>query len=106
VESIKVTMVDYRAKDVDHIELKVGEIRTLESLRQAVVPPYVMIIPFLELPAGVELVRQDNLEEDGINGSIYTLRATAKGEGALRVGFRDLRTREVVIEKSIRVSVR
>jgi hypothetical protein len=99
-------MVDYRAKDVEQIELKIGETRTLESLRQAVVPPYVMIIPFLELPPGVELVRQDNLEEDGINGSIYTLRATAKGAGALRVGFRDLRTKEVVIEKSIRVIVR
>jgi hypothetical protein len=106
LESIKVTMVDYRAKDVDHIELKVGEVRTLESLRQAVVPPYVMIIPFLELPPGVELLRQDNLEEDGINGSIYTLRATNAGEGTLRVGFRDLRTKQVVIEKSIRITVR
>jgi hypothetical protein len=98
-------MVDYRATDIEQLVLIVGEIRTLESLRQAVVPPYVMIIPFLELPDGVELVRRDHLEEDGIHGCIYTLRAITPGEGVLRVGFRDLRKGDVVIEKSIQVKV-
>jgi hypothetical protein len=99
-------MVDNRATDVDRIEMKVGEIQTLESLRQAVVPPYVMIVPFLELPVEVELVRQDNLDEDGINGCIFTLRAIAVGNGILRVGFRDLRKGNIVIEKKIQVKVR
>jgi hypothetical protein len=98
-------MADYYATDVDCIELSVGEICTLESLRQAVVPPYVMIVPFLELPAGIVLVRQDNLDEDGIHGCVFTLRAVAVCEGVLRVGFRDLRKGNVVFEKSIRVSV-
>ncbi|HEX7445404.1 MAG TPA: hypothetical protein VF300_03355 [Methanothrix sp.] len=99
-------MVDYRAADVEHIELKIGEIRSLESLRQAVVPPYVMIVPFLELPPWIELVRRDSLNEDGIHGSIFTLRALAAGNGALRVGFRDLKNGNVVIEKHIRVNAR
>ena len=99
-------MVDYRATDVGSFEMKVGETHTLESLRQAVVPPYVMIVPFLELPDEVKLVRQDNLNEDGIHGCVFALRAVAVGEGVLRVGFRDLRKGDVVIEKSIQVKVR
>ena len=98
-------MVDYSAADIEHLDMRIGEIRTLESLRQAVVPPYVLIIPFLELPGEVELVSQDHLEEDGIHGCVYTLRAKAKGKGMLRLGFRDLRTGNVVIEKSIQVVV-
>jgi hypothetical protein len=98
-------MVDYSAADVVHIDMKVGDIRTLESLRQAVVPPYVMIIPFLELPACVELVSQKDFEGEGVHGCVFTLRATAAGEGVLRVGFRDVRTGNVVIEKSIGVKV-
>lgn len=99
-------MVDYRATDAGRIDLKIGEIRSLESLRQAVVPPYVMIVPFLELPTWIELVRQDNLEEDGIHGCIFTLRALAAGEGVLRVGFRDLMKGNVVIKKCIKVKAR
>ena len=105
MEPLKTAMVDYRASDIELIEMNVGETRTLESLRQAVVPPYVMIVPFLEVPAGVEVVRQDGLDEDGIHGCVYTLRAAAAGEGVLRVGFRDLMDGTTVMEKSIRVMV-
>ncbi len=99
-------MVDYRAGAVEKIDMEVGDIRTLESLRQAVVPPYVMIVPFLELPDAVELLRQDGLDEDGVHGGVYTLRAATVGDGVLRVGFRDLRGGDVVAEKRIRVTVR
>ncbi|MDD5759254.1 MAG: hypothetical protein PHI06_09245 [Desulfobulbaceae bacterium] len=99
-------MVDYRAGVVEKIDMKVGEIRTLESLRQAVVPPYVMIVPFLELPGAVELLRQDGLDEDGVHGGVFTLRAVTAGDGELRLGFRDLRGGDIVIEKRIHVTVR
>jgi hypothetical protein len=98
-------MVDFRAGEVERIDLKVGETRTLESLRQAVVPPYILIVPFLEMPPMLELVHQVGLDEDGVHGAVFTLRATAAGEGFLQVGFRDLREGKVVIEKSIRVKV-
>lgn len=106
MELVMVAMADYRAADVERIEMKVGQTQTLESLRQAVVPPYVMIVPFIELPAGVELVRRDNLDEDGIHGCVFTLRAIAVSEGTLRVGFRDLKKGNAVIEKNIRVKVK
>jgi hypothetical protein len=99
-------MADYRASDVERIVMNVGEISTLESLRQAVVPPYVLIIPFIELPAEVEVVGQDTLDEEGVHGCVFTLHAVAAGEGTLRVGFRDLRTQEIVLDKCIRVVVR
>lgn len=98
-------MADYRASDVDYIEMRVGEVLTLESLRQAVVPPYVMIVPFIELPPTMELVRQDNLEEEGVHGCTFTLRATAVGEGTMRVGFRDLREGKVALAKQIQARV-
>ena len=98
-------MLEYKAENVDHLELGDGEIFMLESLRQAVVPPYILIVPFIELPSGIELVRQDGLEEDGIHGANFMLRAAEAGEGELRVGFRDLRNGDVVIEKSIHARV-
>lgn len=99
-------MVDFRAGDVDQIDLPLGKDCTLESLRQAVVPPFVMIVPFLELPESVALVRQDGLDEDGIHGCVFTLRGLMIDSGTLRVGFRDLRTGKVVIERTIPVQVR
>lgn len=98
-------MADYRASDVENIEMRIGETSTLESLRQTVVPPYVLILPFIELPAGVELVRQDNLNEEGVHGCVFTLHAVTAGEGTLRVGFRDLRTQDVIKQKYIHVKV-
>ena len=65
-------MVTFRASDVDFIDMKVGEPITFESLRQAVVPPYVLIKPFIELPAFVSLVNQAGLNEDGIHGAVFT----------------------------------
>lgn len=97
-------MPDLRAKDLAHLDMVVGQDLTLESLRLAVVPPYVMVVPFVHLPPGVLLVRQDRLDEDGIHGCMFTLRATAAGEGVLRVGFRDLRSDEELLVKTIDVS--
>lgn len=98
-------MADYRASEVERITMDVGEVRTMESLRQAVVPPYVMIVPFVETPPILQVVRQDNFDEEGVNGCTFTLRATHSGQGIMRVGFRDLRENKVVIEKKINVTV-
>jgi len=96
-------MADVNATSADRIDLIVGEARTLESLRQAVVPPFVLIVPFLELPPFVRQLGQDGLAEDGVHGCVYAIEAEAPGAGPLRVGFRDLRTGTVVKEKTLRV---
>jgi len=96
----------FRAEDIDGIDLPVGQARTLESLRQAVVPPFILVVPFVELPAGVQLVRQDRLDEDGVHGCVFTLMATSPGIGELRVGFRDLRSGQVLRDKRIAVRAR
>lgn len=67
-----------------------GEVRTLESLRQAVVPPFVLIVPFIEAPEGIKVLGQQNLEEEGVHGCVYELEAVAPGRGWMRIGFRDL----------------
>jgi hypothetical protein len=63
-----------------------------------------MILPFIELPSFVELVRQDNFNEEGVHGCTFTLRARAAGGGMLRVGFRDLRGGQIVLEKTIEIT--
>lgn len=95
---------DLRAADVEHIELGVGESLRLESVRQAVVPPYVMLVPVIELPPHVVLVGQEGLDEDGVHGCIFTLQADRPGSGPLVVGFRDLRTGEIVRQKEITIT--
>lgn len=99
-------MPDFRASDTDRIDVKAGATITLESLRQAVVPPYVMIMPFIETSGEIEVLSQDGLGEDGVHGCVYQLKAGRAGQGAVRVGFRDLRTRAVVKERSIDIHVR
>ena len=81
----------FRAERVDSIVVDVGETFKLESLRQAVVPPYVALMPFIELPRGVVEVDQESLEEDGIHGVIHLLRAEVSVKGELTLGFKDLR---------------
>jgi hypothetical protein len=94
-----------RAEDIDELRLTVGERVDLESLRAAVVPPNLMLLPFVETPEEVGVEGQDGLDEDGVHGSVFHLRADKPGEGELVVGFRDLQTSEVTHRKAIRVAV-
>jgi len=81
-----------RAEKVDDLELTVGEEVLLESLRVAVAPPHLMLMPFIELPNGVQVEGQDALEEDGVHGCVYHIRATAPVDADIAVGFRDMQT--------------
>jgi hypothetical protein len=94
-----------RAEEIDELRLTVGERVDLESLRAAVVPPNLMLLPFVETPEEVGVEGQDGLDEDGVHGSVFHLRADKPGEGELVVGFRDLQTSEVTHRKAIRVAV-
>jgi hypothetical protein len=94
-----------RAGDVDELRLAVGERFELESLRQNVVPPYVMLTPFVETPAGMDVEAQQALPEDGVHGSIYRIRAGVPAHGELVVGFKDVLSGKVTHRKAIRVYV-
>ncbi len=98
-------MTVYRAESAGRLDLPAGTTFVLESLRQAVVPPYVLIVPFLELPPCLELLKDESLDQEGVHGATYTVRTLAPGGGTVRLGFRDLRTGQTVREKAIDVSV-
>ncbi len=98
-------MKHYYADQTNHIQLQVGEKIVLESLREAVVPPYLMLMPFVELPDGVILDEQLALDEDGVHGCTYILEGTAPCEGALSIGFRDMQSREITHQKEITIQV-
>lgn len=95
----------YRAELTNKLEIPRGSTFKLESLRQAVVPPYLMLMPFIELPQGIILEGQYPLGEDGIHGSIYQLKATEISEGDIIIGFRDMRTNEITHRKLIHFKV-
>jgi hypothetical protein len=93
-----------RAELVDQLDLRIGVPVELESLRQAVVPPYLMLSPFIETPGFIEETAQRSLDEDGVHGCTFVIQATGPGHGDLTVGFRDLQTDDVTHRKTITVS--
>jgi hypothetical protein len=98
-------MAHHRGDEVEQIEVAAGDTFTLQSLGQAVVPPYLLIVPAIELPPILAVVREDDPEGEGVRRVTYTLRAVAPGQGTLRIGFRDLQSGEMVRDKSIAVQV-
>jgi hypothetical protein len=95
----------YRAETIDRLDLSVGAIVMLESLRQAVIPPYLMLMPFIEVPESVTVLAQHAPDEEGSHGCVFQLRATDACVGEIAVGFRDLRTDEVTHRKVIPITV-
>ena len=97
-------MTDYLGSKTDRIEARVGETFRLELLRQAVVPPYLMLMPFIELPDFAKLAAEESLDEDGVHGCTFVIKALRAGNGALRLGFRDLQSDTITHEKMIATS--
>ena len=95
----------YRAETTDSLSIPVGITVELESLRQTVMPPYLMLVPFISVPDGIVVEEQRSLGEDGVHGCVYHLRATQSGEGEIAVGFRDMQTSEITHRKVIPITV-
>lgn len=94
----------YRSELIDNLNIPVGTTVRLESLRQAVVPPYLMLMPFIEVPDGIVVEEQYALDEDGVHGCVYLLRAAATCEGDIVIGFREIQTNEVTHRKVIHLT--
>lgn len=99
-------MEQYFADDIEQLTLTVGQPVALESLRVAVRPPYLMLLPFIEVPPEITVVEQRALDGEGVHGSTFILEATQPVEGSLTVGFRDLQSEEITHTKTVRVSAR
>lgn len=94
-----------KAEIVDNLELFVGETIKFESLRQPVVPPYLMLMPFIETPDKIIVENQYALDEEGFHGCIYQLKAEKACKGQIIIGFRDMQTGETTHRKEIPVIV-
>src|ERR1700731_2580628 len=93
------------AREAKTIKMHVGDKITLLSLRQPVVPPYVMLKPFIETPVGVSMEAQRTLPGEGLHGVDYDIKATVAGRGELVLGFKDRRTNKVTHEKRLLVDI-
>jgi len=96
----------HRSDLIDKLEISVGETVDLESLRESVVPPYLMLMPFIESPDEIAVEGQDNLDEDGVHGCIYHLKAEKACKVKIVVGFRDIQTNKITHRKSISIIAR
>lgn len=96
-------MLFFRSELTDEIVIPVDEYVQLESLRQAVVPPYLMLMPFIIVPDGIVVEDQLALDEDGVHGCIYVLRAERALIGDIEIGFKDMQTQEITHSKQLRV---
>lgn len=88
------------------LEMHVGDRVTLQSMRQAVVPPFHLLIPFIDLNAPVVMEGQCRVPGEGVHGVDYELRASSVGSGRVVVGFKDLRTQQVTHEKELLITVK
>lgn len=91
--------IHLNSEDIDEIQVNVGDRVLLESLRQAVVPPYLMIMPFYVLPEFIHFVESRPLDEDGVHGTIFVLDVKAAGQGELTVGFKDMQSGNITHQK-------
>jgi hypothetical protein len=94
--------IHLKSEDINEIKVNVGDRIFLESLRQAVIPPYLMIMPFYELPEFIHFVESLPLDEDGVHGTIFVLEVKAAGQGELTVGFKDMQSGHITHKKVLR----
>jgi hypothetical protein len=94
----------HRAEFTDNLKIEVGETIELESLRQPVALPYLMLMPFVEVPDEIIVEGQSRLDEDGVHGCVYQLKAKKTCEGEIAIGFRDIQTGEVTHRKVIQIT--
>jgi len=94
----------YRAELVSDLNIPVDTTVKLESLRESVVPPCLMLMPFIEVPDEIVVEGQEALDEDGVHGCVYSLRAAAAYDGEVVVGFRDMQTEKITHQKVIHIT--
>lgn len=89
----------YRPDQTNLIKLTTGEIFRLETQRIPVVPPYLMIIPFVDFDKDLlQKVEETAFEGEGVHGCTYRIRALSQGSGNIRIGFRDISNSSVTHE--------
>lgn len=104
-KAIHTVMKFRKAETANNLEFFVGETIKFESLRQPIVPPYLMLIPYIETPKGIIVESQYALDEDGYHGCIYQLKFEQICKSQIIIGFRDMITGKITHRKEIPVII-
>ncbi|BET69017.1 hypothetical protein ASA1KI_39350 [Opitutales bacterium ASA1] len=101
----KLEMAHDNTDAVDEIEISPGQIYVIESIPPDSVFTAGAPMPFAETPAHVTLERQIADDHPAGRRLVFTLRARRTGYGLLRIGYREVYSDRVLVEKRVRVSV-
>ena len=98
---IKNMKIEINAEETNKIEASVNDTIQLESLRESVVPPFLMLMPFCDLPPSLQLIETQALNEEGVHGVTFVIKVTGNADGKIKTGFKDLQTGKVTHQKII-----
>lgn len=87
------------------MKLKLGETYKIESLTHAVTPEFMLVEQELDLPLELGQEKKDPFQDEGVHGSIYTIKTLTVGKGTLTSAFKDLKTGKRILSKSVEVTV-
>lgn len=97
--------IKINAQDTQQVKASMNDVIIMESLRESVVPPYLMLMPFCDLPPSLQLTETKSLDEDGVHGVTFVIKVTGKASGKITTGFKDLQTGKITHQKVIDIKL-
>lgn len=98
-------MIRFNAKNTNDIEILSGTDFILENLTVAVVPPNLNMQEFIILPPIIQLLKVEYPEQEGAFECHFHLRVSAKGQGSITIGYKNLDTKSISVQKEISLNV-
>ncbi len=98
---IKSMKIKINAEKTQQFEASVNDTIVLESLRESVVPPYLMLMPFCDLPPSLQLIETQSLNEEGVHGVNFVIKVIENMDGKITTGFKDIQSGKITHQKVI-----
>lgn len=97
--------IDFRINTSESVTLKLGETYRIESLTHAVTPDFMLVEEELELSQELSKLKQEAIPNEDLLGNIYTLEAITIGVGTITSSFKDIKSGQKILSKTVEVIV-
>ena len=98
-------MIRFNAKNTNDLKVLSGTEFILENLTVAVVPPNLNMEEFIILPPIIQLLKVEYPTQEGSFESHFHLRASARGQGFITLGYKNLDNNSISVQKEISLNV-